>query len=135
MFDSLRMTHEGNTRVKETKALTLLQKYGAFKMEEDETIETMFSRFRILVAGLKVMDKGYSTVDHVKKIIIILPKKWRPMVTALKMEKDLNKISLEELVSSLKSHEIELEDDEPKKQGKPLASNLTKNIILKFCRQ
>ena len=39
----------------------------------------------------------------------------------LKLAKDLNKISLEELISSLRSHEIELEADEPQKQGKPLA--------------
>ena len=99
----------------------LIQKYKAFRMEEDENIETMFSRFQTLVAGLEVLDKGYSTADHVKKIIRSLPKQWRPMVTALKMAKDLNKISLEELVSSLRRHEIELEDGEPHKQGKPLA--------------
>ena len=81
MFDSLRMTHEGNIQVKETKALSLIQKYEAFKMEESVSIETMFSRFQILVASLKVLDKGYSTADHVKKIIRSLPKKWRPMVT------------------------------------------------------
>ena len=69
MFDSLRMTHEGNTQVNETKALALIKKYEAFKMKEDETIETMFSRFQILVAGLKVLGKGYSTADHVKKTI------------------------------------------------------------------
>ena len=40
------------------------------------------------------------------------------MVTALKLSKDLNNISLEELVSSLKSHEIELEEDEPQKKKK-----------------
>ena len=56
------------------------------------------------------------------------------MVTTLKLEKDLNKISLEELVSSLRSHEIELEDDEPQNQGKPLALESKKNMILKFCR-
>ena len=80
----------------------------------------MFSRFQILVVGLKVLDKGYSIADHVKKIIRSLPKKWRPMVTALKLAKDLNKISLEELVISLRSHEIELEEDEPQKKGKSL---------------
>ena len=58
----------------------------------------MFSRFQILVAGMKVLDKGYSTADHVKKIIRSLPKQWRPMVTALKLAKDLNKISVEELM-------------------------------------
>lgn len=45
IFDSLRMTHEGNTHVKETKTLALIQKFEAFKMEDDETIENMFSRF------------------------------------------------------------------------------------------
>ena len=70
-------------------------------MEEYETIETMFSRFQILVAGLKVLDKGYSTANHVKKIIRSLPMKWRPMVTALKLAKYLNKISLEELCQLL----------------------------------
>lgn len=68
MFESLKMTHEGNTQVKETKALALIQKCEAFKMEEDESVETMFLRFQILTVGLKVLDKGYSTSDHVKKI-------------------------------------------------------------------
>jgi len=113
ILDSLKMTHEGNSQVKETKALALIQKYEAFKMEDDEAVEVMFSRFQTLIAGLKVLDKGYTTADHVKKIVRSLPKKWRPMVTALKLSKDLNNISLEELVSSLRSHEIELEEDEP----------------------
>ena len=115
------MTHEGNAQVKETKALALIQKYEAFRMEDDKSVKIMFLRFQMLVAGLKVLDKGYSTADHVKKIIRSLPKKWRPMVTALKMSKDLNKTSLEELISSLRSHEFELQEDEPQRKGKYVA--------------
>src|ERR1044072_3621742 len=66
IFDSLQVTHEGNFQVKETKALALIQKYEAFRMEEEESVETMFSRFQMLVEGLRVLDKGYSTADHVK---------------------------------------------------------------------
>ena len=40
------------------------------------------------------------------------------MVIALNLAKDLNKISLEELVSSFRSQERELEEDEPRKQRK-----------------
>lgn len=87
IFDSLRMTHEGNSQVKETKALTLIQKYEAFKMEDNEIVENMFSRFQNLVAGLNILDKGYSTADHVNKIIRSLPKRWRPMVTAPKLKR------------------------------------------------
>src|ERR1044072_3080940 len=81
----------------------------------------MFSRFQMLVAGLRVLDKGYSTTDHVKKIIRSLPAKWRPMVTALKVAKDLNSISLEKLISSLRSPEIELQEDEPRRKVKSVA--------------
>lgn len=38
------------------------------------------------------------------------------MITVLKLSNDLNNTSLEELASSLKSHEIELEEDDPKRK-------------------
>src|SRR3954465_11266591 len=128
IYESLKMTHEGNAQVKETKALALIQKYEAFKMEEDEDIEKMFSRFQTLTAGLRVLDKGYTKADHVKKIIRSLPRRWGPMVTAFKIAKNLNEVSLEELISALRSHEIELDANEPQKKGKSIAlkSNIKK---------
>src|SRR4051812_26813150 len=78
IYESLKMTHEGNAQVKETKALVLIQKYEAFKMEEDENIEAMFSRFQTLSAGLRVLDKGYTKVDHVKKILEAYPEDGDP---------------------------------------------------------
>src|SRR3954471_17762492 len=121
IYESLKMTHEGNAQVKETKVLALIQKYEAFKMEDDEDIEKMFSRFQTLTAGLRVLDKGYTNADHVKKIIRSLPKRWGPMVTAFKIAKNLNGVSLEELISALRSHEIELDANEPQKKGKSIA--------------
>lgn len=82
-------------------------------MEEDKIIEDMLLIFQTLIDGLKFLNKGYTTSDHVNKIIRSLPKKWRPMVTALKVTKDLNKKNLKELISSLRSYEIELEKVEP----------------------
>ena len=81
----------------------------------------MFSRFQTLIAGLIVLNKGYTKADHVKKIIKSLPRRWAPMVTAFKVSKDLNNVSLEELISALRSHEIELDEHEPQKKGKSLA--------------
>lgn len=119
------MTNEGNEQVKESKALALIQKYESFGMKYDEMIEEMFSRSKNLVARIKVLNKGFTTSDHVKKIIRSLPKKWRPMVTTLKVSKDLNNMNLEELINSLRSHEIYLEEDNPQKKVKfvPLKSN------------
>src|SRR3954468_20606679 len=128
IYESLKMTHEGNAQVKETKALALIQKYEAFKMEDDEDIEKMFSRFQTLTAGLRVLDKGYTKADHVKKIIRSLPRRWGPMVTAFKIAKNLNEVSLKELIVALRSHEIELDANKPHKKGKSIAlkSNVKK---------
>src|SRR4051812_21306873 len=90
-------------------------------MEDDENIETMFSRFQTLTAGLRVLDKGYTKSDHVKKIIRSLPKRRGPIVTTFKVAKNLNEVSLEELISALRSHEIELDANEPQKKGKSIA--------------
>src|ERR1043165_4363946 len=120
------MSHEGNAQVKETKALSLIQKYEAFRMEENESIETMFSRFQTLTAGMRVLNKGYTKADHVKKIIISLPRRWAPMVTTFKVSKDLNNVSIEELISALRSHEIKLDKYDPQKKAKSVALKSTR---------
>ncbi|XP_058776943.1 uncharacterized protein LOC131651291 [Vicia villosa] len=71
IFDSLKMIHVGNAQVKETKALALIQKYEAFKMEDDETIEDMFSRFQTLDAGLMILNKGDSTLYHQQRCYLL----------------------------------------------------------------
>jgi hypothetical protein len=52
-------------------------------MKEDKNIESMYSRFKVLVAGLQVLKRSYTTSDHVKKILRSLPSRWRPKVTAI----------------------------------------------------
>ncbi|XP_058741260.1 uncharacterized protein LOC131613625 [Vicia villosa] len=91
------------------------------KITDKETANSIFDSLKMTHEGLKVLNKGYSTSDHVKKIIRSLPKNWRPMVTVLKMSKDLNNTSLEELMSSLRNHEIELQEDEPQRKRKFVA--------------
>jgi hypothetical protein len=63
----------------------------------------------------------------VKKILRSLPPKWRPKVTAYQEAKDLDKVNLEDLISSLRSHELELMSDEPVKKPKPLALSSTRS--------
>jgi hypothetical protein len=121
IWDSLKSKYEGNKQVKEAKANLLVHQYELFKMKDGEDIETMFSRFQILVSGLQVLDKSYTEADHVRKVLRSLPPKWRPKVTAFQESKDLDTVSLESLVSSLKSHEMELMTDESTKKLKGIA--------------
>jgi len=121
MFASLCANYEGSKKVREAKALVLAHQYELFKMKEDESIEQMYSRFQTLVSGLQVLKKCYVASDHVSKILRSLLARWRPKVTAIEEAKDLNTLSVEDLVSSLKVHEISLNEHEPAKKSKSTA--------------
>ncbi|XP_073220708.1 uncharacterized protein [Cicer arietinum] len=82
--------------------------------------------------GLKsipeVLQKSYGISYNVKKFLRSLPSKWRPKITTIQETKDLNKLLMEELVSSLKSHDIELVAHKPKKKSNSLALQATENL-------
>jgi len=69
----------------------LVHYYELFGIKEDEDIEIMYSRFQTLVSGLQVMNKNYYVLDHVKKIIGSFLARFRPKVTVIQEENDLNK--------------------------------------------
>lgn len=108
IFESLVAIYEGNRKVKEEKANFLVQQYELFRMKEDEDIETMFSRFQVLLSGLHVLNKIYITFDHLKNILRSVPVKYRPKVTAIQEAKELNTISLESLIRNLQNQQMEL---------------------------
>jgi len=120
IFESLHSTYEGNKQIKEAKSNQFVHQYELFRMKEYEDIETMYSRFQTLVCGLHVLKKNYYVHDHVMKILRSLPARIRPWVITIHAAKDLNKLSLENLISSLKSHEVELVGYEHTKKSKSI---------------
>jgi len=99
----------------------LVHQYELFKMKDDESTEEMYSRFQTLVSGLQILKKIYVASDHVSKILGSLPARWKPRVTAIEEAKDLNTLSVENHVSSLKVNEISLNEHEPDKKIKYIA--------------
>ncbi|KAM7490513.1 hypothetical protein LguiA_033434 [Lonicera macranthoides] len=94
-------------------------------MEPNESLTSMYSRFSILTNALDLLGKVYSNEEKIRKILRILPKKWRPKVTAIQEAKNLKTLSMDELLGSLKTHEKELErEDEVNAKSK-------KNLALK----
>lgn len=107
----------------------LVHKYELFKMEPNETISCMFTRFTDIINGLKNLGKSYTNSKLVRKILRSLPKIWEAKVTAIVEAKDLNTLALEELLGSLMTHELTMkqhEEDVPKKKTialKAISSN------------
>ena len=78
-------------------------------MEEGENIQRMFGCFRAILNGLRSLGKTYDNNDHIDKISRSLTRKWRSWVMTLRALKNLDSLSLKELVSTLKVHEQELQ--------------------------
>jgi len=121
MFASLYANYEGSKKVREAKATMLVYQYELFKMKDDETIEAMYLRFQTLVSGLQILKKSYVASDHVSKILRSVPARWGPKVTAIEEAKDLSTLSVEDLTSFLKVHEICLDEHDSAKKSKSIA--------------
>ncbi|GAU49443.1 hypothetical protein TSUD_407350 [Trifolium subterraneum] len=116
IWETLQTHHEGTNSVKETRIDIGVRKFELFEMKEEETIDQMYGRFTSIINELNSLGKSYTTHERIRKILRCLPKTWRPIVTAITVAKDLTKVSLEDLIGSLKAHESIIQEDKPKKK-------------------
>ena len=114
----LEVTYEGNDQVKESKINILMHDYELFSIKDFESIVEMFSRFLVIVNKLEALGKTYTKVEKVMKILRSLPKKWETKVTPIQEAKDLTKLSLEELIGSLMTYEINLNNHQRVEENK-----------------
>lgn len=95
---------EGTSQVKESKISVLAFQYEAFKMEEGETINTMYNRFNNIIVGLQNLCKKLKVDVFNMKLLASLPIEWRCEVTAIEETNNLKAINIEKL-GSLITHE------------------------------
>ena len=79
----LEITHEGTSRVKDSKVNILLHDFELFRMQPNETIGDMYTRFTDVVNNLSVFGKSFLNFDLMSKILRSLPKRWDPKITAI----------------------------------------------------
>ncbi|GJR97909.1 hypothetical protein Tco_0270083 [Tanacetum coccineum] len=128
IWQSLLITHQGSSQVKDNKIDLLVQQYGKFTILEEESIDSGFARFNTIITSLKALDEGFSSNNFVRKFLKDLHPKWRAKVTAIEESKDLSSLALDELIGNLKVHEIVMENNSKIYKGK---KERVKSIALK----
>ncbi|GJR11234.1 zf-CCHC domain-containing protein [Tanacetum coccineum] len=128
IWQSLLITHQGNSQVKDNKIDLLVQQYEQFTILEEESIDSGFARFNTIITSLKALDEGFSSKNYVRKFLRALHPKWRAKVTAIEESKDLSSLALYELIGNLKVHEVVMEKDFEIYRGK---KERIKSIALK----
>lgn len=135
IWDGVEVTHEGTNQVKMSKIYMLMHKYELFKIESDESIIEICTRFIDIINGLKCLGKSYFNSDLVKKCSqAFLPRSWEAKVTAIQEAKDLNILPLKKLLESLMTHELttrQHNEEETKKKKQSLSSPPHKKRITK----
>ncbi|GJX15371.1 zf-CCHC domain-containing protein [Tanacetum coccineum] len=94
IWDTLLITHHGNSQVKDSKIDLLVQQYEQFTILEEELIDNAFARFHTIITSLKTLDEGFSE------------------------SKDLTSLSLDELIGNLKVYEVIIKNDSEMVKGK-----------------
>ena len=118
IWQTLIITHQGNSQVKDNKIDLLVQQYEQFSIPEDETVDSAFARFNTIITSLKALDESFCSKNFVRKFLRALHPKWKAKVTAIEESKDLSSMSLDELIGNLKVHEMVIEKDSEIVKGK-----------------
>ena len=97
-------------------------------MDESEMITQMYSRFTNIINSLKALGKTYTQSELIRKILRSLLATWIHKVSAIEESKDLDRYELEELIGSLMTHEIHIQNLQGKNdfRRKDLALKATK---------
>ncbi|GKB12641.1 hypothetical protein Tco_0846564 [Tanacetum coccineum] len=97
-----------NNKAKMTLYNALPQK---FSISSEETIDSSFTQFNVIVTSLKSLDQDYSSNNHARKFLCALLLKWIAKVTIIEESKDLATVPLYELIGNHKVYEMILEND------------------------
>ena len=118
IWRTLKITHEGTNKVKQSKISMLKNQFQNFRMKQDESINDMYSRFQDIYHSLLGLGEKYTDFDIVSKILNSLTDEWERKVLAIEEANDLSTIKPEELIGNLMSYEVNLQAKRVQTQDK-----------------
>ena len=76
-------------------------------MSDDESFDEFYAKLNNIVNSAYNLGEIYDQPKIVRKILRSLTENFRPKVTAITENKDVNSITVDELVGSLQSYELD----------------------------
>jgi hypothetical protein len=104
-WEILASIFKGDERVKRVRLQSLRGEFEALHMKDGESVSDYFSRLLVIVNGLKRNNEKVNDIRVVEKVLRSLSSKFEHVIIAIKESKDLEKLTIEELLGSLQVHE------------------------------
>lgn len=126
IWDTIKVNHEGTSKVREVKLSMLMSDYEGFRLERDESVKDAQGRFLTLMNSISLLEQTIPQSEINRKILRAMPKKFAPKVTILQDSTLQSTMDTLTLFSELEEFENQLrrydeEDEAPRK--KTLALN------------
>ncbi|XP_019236240.1 PREDICTED: uncharacterized protein LOC109216534 [Nicotiana attenuata] len=106
IWEALQTAHEGTTQVKQSKINMLTTEYELFRMQDDESVQEMHTRFTSIINELHSLCETIPRNKLVRKILSMLPNSWESKVNTITEAKDLQELIIDEFVGNLKTYKM-----------------------------
>lgn len=90
ILDALRTLYEGKNDVNDSKINMFTEEFELFRMEPEESMDSMQTRFLHLINKLSNLGKTFYNKDFTNKILRSMCREWKPKVTSIKESNDLS---------------------------------------------
>ncbi|KAG8053091.1 hypothetical protein GUJ93_ZPchr0001g29702 [Zizania palustris] len=122
-WDAVKSMRVGNDRVKAANVQRLMKEFENVAFRDGESIDDFAMRINRLVSSIRELGEKVEDSRVVKKILRVIPKKWKHVAVSIEMLLDLNIMSIEELVGRLRVAE-DADNDEVKEAAEEVAGRL-----------
>ena len=104
----LEITYEGSKAVKIVKLQRLTNSFEEIRMEEDETFDELYAKFKDIVNSAFNLGESIAESKIVRKILRSLPERFHVKITTIEEVKNIDQIPLTEIVGNLQTYEMGL---------------------------
>lgn len=119
-WEAIKLLSLGADRVKQAKAQTLKGEFESLSMKETDQLDDFCMRLNGLVTNIRALGEKVEESYVVKKLLRAVPTKFLQIASAIEQFGNLEEMSVEEVIGSLKAHEERLRGSGEVSEGKLL---------------
>ncbi|WVZ92074.1 hypothetical protein U9M48_038168 [Paspalum notatum var. saurae] len=114
-WEAVKKMRVGEDRVKNANRQRLLKEFKNLKWKDGESTDDFAVRVNTIVCGLRELGENVKDGHVVRKVLRVVPTKWKQVAVSIEMLLDLDTMSMEELVGRLRvAEDADAEDTKAK---------------------